>query len=345
MSFQLNTWRIKTGELKILVIGAGSIGKRHIANLSGLGYKDIAVVSRSIVVPGELKVSGIYNTLSAALAAGCYDVAFVCTPTSRHIEDLAMLLQNGARHIYVEKPLSDSINGLHEILSSIEKTGANIIVGYDLHFEPGLQKIKQLLQHNIIGKIISANAFVGQYLPQWRPHQDHREGMSAKKETGGGVMLDLIHEIDYLYRLLGKVQSVACACTNTHALEIETEEAAEMLLKFSNGVMATVHLDYWQPVLKRNCFFTGTKGTIYWDLVKNIVTVTDLYGQQEEFNYASFQRNNRFRLAIKTFLEQPEDERLTGVKQAIESLKIVLAAKHAAENNYVVKLADFNHLV
>ncbi len=154
-------------------------------------------------------------------------------------------------------------------------------------------------------------------------------------------MLDLIHEVDYLYWLLGSVESVACNYINTGELEIETEEAAEMLLKFSNGAMATIHLDYWQPQLKRYCTFTGTKGTIYWDLAEQRVTVTDMQKKQEEFSYQSFNRNDRFVCIIKTFLECSNDERLTKLPEAIESLKIVLAAKHAAENNWVVRLGGW----
>jgi predicted dehydrogenase len=98
-----------------------------------------------------------------------------------------------------------------------------------------MQKTKELLQSNAIGKIISVNAFVGQYLPQWRSYEDHRKGMSAKKETGGGVLLDLVHEFEYLYRLFGEVDSVTCYTTNTGALEIETEENADVLFKFKSG--------------------------------------------------------------------------------------------------------------
>jgi predicted dehydrogenase len=165
--------------------------------------------------------------------------------------------------------------------------------------------------------------------------------MSAKKETGGGVMLDLIHEVDYLYWLLGDVESVACSYINTGELEIETEEAAEILLKFSGGTMATIHLDYWQPQLRRFCIFTGTKGTVNWDMAEQKVTVTNTQ-TQEEFSYKAFSRNDKFISIVKTFLECPGDERLTNVHEAMQSLKIILAAKQAAENNCVVSLSKWS---
>ncbi len=327
--------------MKILLIGLGSIGKRHLDNLLAIGYTDITVVSRSYELPVEFTKCKKYTTTGEALLNHQFDTAFICNPTSLHIPDLLLLLKNQVKNIYIEKPLSNSTEHLNDVLQLANAYSSNIVVGYDLHFDPGTQKIKELLHQNSIGKIISANAFVGQHLSQWRPYEDYRKGMSAKKETGGGVMLDLIHEVDYLYWLLGSVESVACNYINTGELEIETEEAAEMLLKFSNGAMATVHLDYWQPQLKRYCTFTGTRGTIHWDLAEQRITVTDMQKKQEEFSYQSFNRNDRFVCIVKTFLECSNDERLTKLPEAIHSLKIILAAKHAAENNCVVKLGEW----
>jgi predicted dehydrogenase len=326
--------------LKIVVVGLGSIGKRHLRNLLHIGYSDIAVVSRNGVLPREFDNNNVYSTIEEALINNQFDAAFICTPTSLHIHNLLLLLKHRIQNIYIEKPLSNSFEDLDETVKLANSYSSNVCVGYDLHFEPGLQKVRELLQQKTIGRVISANAFVGQHLPQWRPYQDYRKGMSAKREMGGGVMLDLIHEIDYLYWLLGNIESVASSYINTGELEVETEEAAEMLLKFSNGVMATVHLDYWQPQLKRFCVFTGTKGTIYWDIAEQKITVTNMQKQQQEFSYESFNRNDRFVHIVKTFLECPNDERLTELPEAIKSLKIVLAAKQAAENNCVVSVRE-----
>lgn len=329
--------------LNILLIGLGSIGKRHFNNLVTLGYKNITVVTSKSNLPQASSNNKIFSSAKEALENNHYDVAFICTPTAVHTKDLLLLLQHEVENIYVEKPLNNSLDNLDEIFQLISSYSPNIVIGYDLRFHPALQKVKELIQQNTIGKIISANAFVGQHLPQWRPYEDHRKGMSAKKETGGGVMLDLIHEVDYLYWLFGHAESVACNYINTGELEIETEEAAEMLLKFSNGTMATIHLDYWQPQIKRYCLFTGTKGTIFWDYCESRVTETNMQNHQEDFCYSNAERNDRFIDIIKTFLQQPNDERLTSINEGLDSLKIILAAKQAAETSSVVKLAEFTH--
>jgi len=326
--------------MNILLIGLGSIGKRHLRNILSLGYKHVSVVSNSFAANAEFEKVRVYKNLDNAFASNYFNTAFVCSPTAFHIEQLIILLKQKVKSIYVEKPLSNSLQNLNEVLQCADEYSPNIVVGYDLHFDPGIQKIREWIKENRIGKIISANAFAGQHLSQWRPYEDHRQGMSAQKETGGGVMLDLIHEVDYLYWLFGNVETVTCNYMNTGELEIETEEAAEMLLKFSNGVTATVHLDYWQPKLKRFCILTGTKGTIYWDLAEQNVTVINLQGEQEKFSYQSFNRNDRFICIVKTFLENVNDERLTKLPEAIESLKIILAAKQAAEKECVVRMVN-----
>lgn len=322
--------------MKILIIGLGSIGKRHLANLSALGYTDISLVSRR-GGKATRPVNKVFRSVEQGLRSEHFDTAFVCTPTASHVQDLLLLLDYQVPNIYVEKPLSHSMANVETVLARAADMNSNVVIGYDLHFDSGLQKVKGLIEGGKIGRIISANAFVGQHLTQWRPYEDHRQGTSARKETGGGVMLDLIHELDYLYWLFGSVDSVACHYINTGELEIETEEAAELLLKFSSGIIATVHLDYWQPQLKRYCTVTGTKGTVDWDLVGQTVTVFSSKGK-EEFSYTEFTRNDRFMSIVRCFLEHPEDERLTRLPAAVESLKVVLSAKESAELNRLQKI-------
>lgn len=315
--------------MNILLIGLGSIGTRHLNNIISLGYKNISVVSRKEQLPEAFTQLQHFKTLEEALAYSNYDTAIICTPTTQHANDMVSLLQHKTKLIYIEKPVSDSLHKL-ELINQLASSYKNkIIVGYDLHFDPGMEKAKELLQSNSIGKIVSVNAFVGQYLPQWRPYEDHRKGMSAKKETGGGVLLDLVHEFDYLYRLFGEVDSVVCHTSNTGVLEIETEESADVLLQFKSGITGTVHLDYWQQQLIRYAIITGTEGTITWNLAEKKVQLVTKNGA-EEFSFSNAERNDRFITAMKNFLEEKEDSRFSTLHDGIKSLEIALAAKRSA---------------
>jgi predicted dehydrogenase len=328
--------------LKIILIGLGSIGQRHLRNLLHLGYNGVSVVRRSGVLPGEFSYLPVYTSLNEALAANQFDAGIVCTPTSFHAVSVKALLQASVPNIYIEKPVSHNYDGLQEIVRLSKSYSNNIVVGYDLHFDPGMMKVKELLDANIVGKVVSVNAVVGQYLPDWRPKEDYRKGMSARKETGGGVMLDLVHEFDYLHWLIGKAKTIAAQCSNSGALEIETEDVAEVLLRFSEGTIGTIHLDYLQQKLIRNCLITGYNGSIKWNLAESKVSWIDNNKSEQEFNYTGFDRNDRFLSIMKSFLANSKDNRLTNLADGLESLRWVLAAKQSAELNQFVDMETFN---
>ncbi len=324
--------------MKILLIGLGSIGLRHLRNLLTLAYSGVSVVSRSGRLPEEFSSLPVYSSLPAALSSATFDAAIVCTPTSFHFHSVKALLEAQVPNIYIEKPVSNSLNGMDVLLALSASYQNNIVVGYDLHFDPGMQKVKQLIEEDAIGKVVSVNAQVGQYLPDWRPKEDYIKGMSARKETGGGVMLDLIHEFDYLLWLMGPAKTVACQYSNSGALNIETEDVCEVLLHFKNGVIGTIHLDYLQQKLVRNCLITGYGGTITWNLAESKVNWINKNKEEFAFDYKGFERNDRFIEIMKAFLENKNDPRLTTLRQGVESLRLVLAAKHSAENTVFAEL-------
>ena len=321
---------------KILVIGFGSIGKRHVANLLEIGKYRISIVSRKTLSPADSKEFHVFSSIDEAYVNDVFDAVIICTPTAQHMQDLQAVWESGARNIYLEKPISNNYTGIEAFCEKINTEKCNICVGYDLHFDPGFMKVKELVEQNEIGNVLSANATVGQYLPDWRPHENYKEGMSASVEKGGGVLLDLIHEIDYIYCLLGKPALITAQNINSGSLGIETEELAEILVKFQNGALATIHLDYLQPALVRNCRLTGTGGSIFWNPVTAEVKWMRHDKKEFNFNYAAYTRNDRFKEIMHAFLEDKNDPRLTSFKEAMVSLKMVLAAKKAAaENSYI----------
>lgn len=327
--------------MKILLIGPGSIGQRHARNILALGYNDLSVVSRSGTMPGEFAALPVFISVEDALSSSHYDAAIVCTPTSLHLASVKTLLQAKIPNIYIEKPVSHSLDGIEDLLALSRIYKNNIVVGFDLHFDPGIQKVKQLLATNAIGNVVSVNAQVGQYLPDWRPHEDYKKGMSARTETGGGVMLDLVHEFDYLIWLIGPVKTVACHYLNTGALQIETEDVCDVLLRFKSGATGTIHLDYLQQKLIRNCLITGSEGSIIWNLAESKVSWVNNKKRDEEYTYKGFERNKRFIEIMKSFLENKSDYRLTNLVQGFESLRVVMAAKYSSENNVFVEIDHF----
>jgi len=320
----------------ILIIGLGSIGTRHFNNLKTLGFQDIVLVSSKLHRPKEWEGHEVFSKLDQALQAHHYSHAFVCSPTASHVGQLKKLVHAGISKIYLEKPISHNLDELEQF-NTASAQGVQILVGFDLHFDPGLTKVRELLKDKAIGKVYSANAFVGQYLPDWRPYEDYRKGMSASVEHGGGVMLDLIHEFDYLIWLLGNVESVSAIYQKNPELEIETEDVADVLIKFDSGTTGTIHLDYHQRVLIRNCVFTGALGTIKWDLAARTVSLTQADKQDVRFDFSNFERNDRYLEIAKAFMKAESDDRICTFEHGLESLQLVMASKISSQSNSTIK--------
>jgi predicted dehydrogenase len=174
---------------------------------------------------------------------------------------------------------------------------------------------------------------VGQYLPEWRPNQDYRSGVSAQIGTGGGVIFDLVHELDYVGWLVGPVKSTVCFADKVSSLEIETEDIAAILLKFENGAIGTVHLDYVQRIASRTCRIIGAEGTILWDYFANNLRWYEAASRcWKEFSYAGFDRNDRFLQEMRHLLAcvKGSEQPVVDVFAASRTLKLALAIKESA---------------
>lgn len=321
-----------------LITGLGSIGKRHLNNLIGLGHENIILVARSGNIDEAFSRFPLYTNLQQALSENKVSHAFICTPTAHHVSDLEILLAHNIPNIYLEKPISHNLDKLHEI-GKLASGCKRFVVGYDLHFDPGLGKVKDVLAKGQMGKVFSINAAVGQFLPDWRPHENHRDGMSAKVVKGGGVMLDLIHEFDYVRWLAGKPVIIGGIFQNNPKLEIETEDVADVLIKFEGNTAATIHLDYHQKNLVRNCMITCENGSVFWDLAQSEVRIAAHGKEPETFSYIGFERNQRYVAIVKAFLDESQfDPRLTTYKEALVSLKMVVAAKESSETQRFISI-------
>lgn len=324
---------------RILIAGLGSIGTRHLKNLLQLGGNDISLLRTKNEPLQEIPHLPVFTNLEDALNQKP-DAVIVSNPTSNHL-DVAIPAAKAGCHLFLEKPLSHTWENVETLLSIVR--GKNLIgmVGFDMHFDPGLQKIHQLIGDGTIGHITSIQAQVGQYLPDWHPWEDYRKGVSAKAATGGGVILDLIHEIDYVTWLMGDAKEVVSMNGHVSNLEIETEDTASILIRFGNNAIGTINLDYVQRTLSRSCRIVGEEGTITWDLMKQKVS---WYLAQDkvwhDFPYAGFQRNDRFLAEMEHFFDclQGRTEPEVNLESGSRSLKIALAAKESEKTGKVIVL-------
>lgn len=328
--------------MKVLVVGCGSIGERHIRNLMGLHVDEVAACdtdeNRLSTIRDECSLSGAFTDLSDALDKG-FEAVLVCTPPSTHIAIAREALEYGA-HVFIEKPLSNTLDGVDDLIKQASRKKRVLSVGYNFRFHPGLTMVKESIAKKEIGMALAARAQFGQYLPDWRPWQDYTKSYTARTDLGGGIILDGSHEIDYMLWLLGDVREVFCFAGNAKNLDTQTEGIAEILLRFESGCLGEVHLDYVRPGYARNCEIVGERGIIKWDYKLNAV---ERYAPDTK-EWISIKVDGRtedmYVAEMKNFIASVnglEEPLVTGA-EGMRSLQVALAAKESAATGRVVRL-------
>jgi glutamate-1-semialdehyde aminotransferase/spore coat polysaccharide biosynthesis protein SpsF (cytidylyltransferase family)/predicted dehydrogenase len=252
---------------RALVVGCGSIGRRHARNLKSLGVKQLGFCDTS---PEALKqclqeVSGeVFSDYSEALQKFKPDIVLLCTPPVYHVEEARAALRAQA-HVFIEKPLSHESSGIQALIAEARRRDRNVQIGYNMRFHPGLQILKEVIDSGKIGRVMWLNVEAGQYLPDWRPWQNYRESYSARYELGGGIILDGSHELDYICWLLGRPTEVTCRAEHLSSLDVDVEDSAWIYLSFPERRRAELHLDFVQRVYTRTCKVVGEGGTAFWD--------------------------------------------------------------------------------
>ncbi|MCX6930215.1 MAG: Gfo/Idh/MocA family oxidoreductase [Verrucomicrobia bacterium] len=331
--------------MRALVVSLGSIGRRHLANLRSLEPEAEITVWRQHAprtAGGNLPpgVNRVVWELEEALAS-CPEVAIIASPATLHIETGLALARSGV-HLLIEKPLSHNLEQVDELLGLCRERSLVLMVGYHLRFCKSLQMVKESLQSGAIGRLMAIRAEVGQFLPQWRPQTDYRQGVSARKELGGGAVLELSHELDYVRWLAGEVRSVQAEVGRLSDLAIDVEDVAEIILRFAEGGIGSVHLDMVQQPMKRFCQLIGTGGTLTWDgLIDSVRLFTASTGKWSDLSPGSTSdRNEMFVSELRHFLEcvrQGKAPCVSGV-DGRRVLEIALAVKESAETRQSIAL-------
>jgi len=258
--------------MKFLIAGLGSIGRRHFRNLIALEEKEIVLLrsQRATLPDDELAGYPIETDLQQALKKHKPDAVIVANPTSLHL-DVAIPAAEAGCHILLEKPVSNSFERLDVLQNAAQKSGSKILVGFQFRYHPTLNKARELIREGALGRVLTVHAHWGEYLPQWHPWEDYRQSYAARADLGGGVIVTLTHPLDYLRYLLGEVESLWSFNGHISPLEIDVEDVAEIGLRFVNGAVGGVHVNYFQRPPVHRLEIVGTKGTLRWDNADGIL--------------------------------------------------------------------------
>jgi len=257
---------------RVLIVGHGSIGQRHLRILrQTLPQADIRVLRHCPGIEVSELANGAYHELAEACAFAP-QVSIIANPAPFHLQAATALVAVGS-HLLIEKPLSHDLAGVEALLQQAHSRGVVLQVGYNLRFLHSLATFRHLLHQGEVGQVLSIRCEVGQYLPTWRPDSDYRQGVSAQKSLGGGVLLELSHEIDYLRWIFGEINWLKAYFDHHSQLEIDVEDVAHLILGFcpsssfgaTSGPVASLNLDFLRHDPTRLCTAIGERGSLRWN--------------------------------------------------------------------------------
>ena len=254
---------------RILIVGVGSIGQRHVQLARAmLPSAEIRVLRHQAGKVSPEGVNGVCASIEDAIAFAP-QIAVLSNPAPFHVAIAQALAEKGV-HLLVEKPLAASLDGVARLLDTCQRHGVVLLNGYNLRYLPSLRRFRDLLHEGAVGGVLSVRCEVGQYLPAWRPHADYRHSVSANKDLGGGALLELSHELDYMRWIFGEVEWVQAVLCRQSSLELDVEDTAHLVLGFapsSNGhqLVGTVQLDFVRQDTTRICVAIGETGSLRWN--------------------------------------------------------------------------------
>ncbi len=343
-----------------LFIGLGGVGQRHLRNVRELYGADARISAYRVrgekrVIGDKLDVVGsdvaerydveVFENLDAALR-GRPDAVFVTNPTSEHVRAAQRSAEAGC-HLFVEKPLSHDLDGVDELIRTVDGTGAVAFVAYQLRQHPGFRSLSRWVSDRVAGEVLAVHAEVGEYLPGFHPYEDYRRMYASRRDLGGGVTVTQIHELDYLYALFGLPKRVFSLGGRVSDLEIDVEDLSSSLLEYrrpGGQVMPVhVHQDYFQRPKRRGCRLVCQRGVLEWNLSAQELSWVDVDGSLlEHRSFSSLERNQMFLDELSHFFscidsgERPE----VTLRDGRASLRMALAILESQRTGQPIELAS-----
>jgi predicted dehydrogenase len=330
--------------MKILVMGAGNIARRHIRNLKQLVPQVTLTLWRRQASMDDPELAAwiqrVVTTETEALAQN-YDAAIIASPAPLHVPVAQKLAERGV-HLLIEKPFSTTLAGIEALIATCAAKKIVLMVGYNLRFHAALQMVQTAIGAGRIGRVVSLRAEVGQYLPDWRPGKDYRQSVSAQRALGGGVVFELSHELDYLRWLGGEIRTVMAQTAHVSDLEMNVEDTADILLHFESGAVGSLHLDMVERAPYRQCRVTGTDGTLIWDAIAPSVKYysAEKRAWEELFSPENFDRAAMYLDEMQHFLDCIHHQKtpIVSGQDAQRIVELALAVHQSAQTGQRIEV-------
>lgn len=344
--------------MKVLFVGLGSIGQRHLRNLKKLRHDQPLEVfsyrqspSQLVIEDGSSKeVESLekyygfteFDSLEKALNEKP-DIAFVCNPSSMHVPT-SILCANSGCHLFIEKPVSNGNDGLYELEQILKEKDLVSMVGFQTRFHLIVMETFRLLKNQQYGQVISARFNWADYLPNFHPYEDYRKGYAARNDLGGGVTFSFSHELDLIQHFFGTPQSVYALGGHLSNLEIDVDDTIAALFQCGTekrSFPVQLHLSFAQGREQREFTILLEDGVLHCDLIKAQLQFVN-HKKETKLNkgYPNFKRNDLYVAEIKHFLDCFQDRKQTQISftESKTSLMMSLAIHQSLKTQTIEKI-------
>jgi predicted dehydrogenase len=329
---------------KILVVGCGSIGRRHAANFRAAGVKYIAGANRRAErleqMQAQVGLEAGYADFREALAKDRFDAVLVCVPPHLHTEVCLAAAEAGA-HLFIEKPLALTTDGLDELGAICRAKRLTAFVAYGYRFIPSVEKVRALVSAGRIGRILSVRLEMSMYLPDWHPWEDYRATYMAKKEQGGGALYDESHAIDLMRWLVGEIETVHAFVGKMGDLDITGDDLVSLIVRFAGGAVGHLHMDVLGRTPRIGFELIGSEGTILWDRIDHGVRLFDAKEKRwEVYPFTAGDVLSMYPREVEHFIHcvRTGAEPLVSLADGRRTLDVILAALEASASECVVRI-------
>ena len=347
--------------MKILMIGLGSIGQRHLRNIRRIWgdeheilacrtrrlqqtFSDDMKIREGVCLEEEFGLK-VFTDLHEALAEKP-DVAFVTNITSKHM-DTALQCAHAGCDLLIEKPLSDTLEGVDELKRIVEEKKITVFMGFQNRYHVCIREAKKLLEEERIGAVLSVDSEFSERLTTMHSYEDYRGTYMARADMGGGPVLNLqVHDLDLLHYLFGSPTEVFSVMCRNSSLEIDVEDGATSVYLFKNSrgdsFPAYTHTDFIQYPPVHRFKIVGEKGRIEIDMNRASLQLIIEGETVMDSVFGEFQRNDMFIQELEDFFACIREKKASVIdlEQGIVSLKMAAAAKRSAGEKRCISMEE-----
>ncbi len=324
---------------KLLVVGCGSIGERHIRCLGSCA--DVQVTPCDPRAERLEQMQNLYGTqpgLSDYAEADLdeFDAVLICTPSDQHIPQSQRAVEHNC-HVFVEKPMSVNMEGVDELIDSAAERDLVLQVGYTLRHHPLLQRANESVERGAIGTVYMADIHCGAYIGDARP--EYARLYSARRATGGGVLYNASHELDLINWLLGPVAEVACL-TEHFMLDVDADvdDGAVLAMRTESGALVNMFCNDIQRNYKRGGQIIGADGTVEYSYDESRVSLYDAGTRKWTHEQRQYERDDFYINQMRNFcaaIRRQEQPAVTGKDGKLALATALAGYKSAAEKRFV----------